>query len=61
VDWDAAIAKKLNEEGVPSPLKGQSNIRRVWNIFAVSAMLTNEKYRATPKVLDLAESNRVGR
>jgi len=39
-----AIAKKLNEEGVPSPLKGQSNKRRVWNTFAVSAMLTNEKY-----------------
>jgi len=40
-----AIAKKLNEEGVPSPLKGQSSIRRVWNTFAVSAILTNEKYR----------------
>ena len=40
-----AIATKLNEEGVSSPLKGQSRIRRVWNTFAISAMLTNEKYR----------------
>jgi site-specific DNA recombinase len=39
-----AIAKKLNEEGIPSPLKGQSHHRRVWNTFSVSSMLTNEKY-----------------
>ena len=40
-----AIAKKLNEEGVRSPLKGQSASRRLWNTFAVSGLLTNEKFR----------------
>ena len=40
-----AIAVKLNEEGVPSALKGQSPIRRLWNTFAISSILTNEKYR----------------
>jgi hypothetical protein len=40
-----AIAMKLNNEGVPSPLKGQSRRRRLWSTFAVSGILTNEKYR----------------
>lgn len=40
-----AIAMKLNAEGVPSPLKGQSRHRRLWSTFAVSGILTNEKYR----------------
>ena len=40
-----AIATKLNEAGLASPLKGQSLKRRLWNTFAISGILTNEKYR----------------
>lgn len=41
-----AIAVKLNEESVPSPLKLQRGKgRRIWSTFAVSSILTNEKYR----------------
>jgi DNA invertase Pin-like site-specific DNA recombinase len=40
-----AIAMKLNAEGVPSPLKGQGRGRRLWSTFAISGILTNEKYR----------------
>jgi len=40
-----AIAMKLNHEGIPSALQGQSPIRRLWNTFTVSSILTNEKYR----------------
>jgi hypothetical protein len=40
-----AIAMKLNAEGVPSPLRGQGRKRRLWSTFAVSGILTNEKYQ----------------
>jgi hypothetical protein len=41
-----AIAVKLNEERVPSPLKVQCGKgQRIWNTFAVSSVLKNEKYR----------------
>lgn len=36
---------KLNQEGIPSALQGQGPIRRLWNTFTVSGILTNEKYR----------------
>jgi DNA invertase Pin-like site-specific DNA recombinase len=42
-----AIAKRLNAEGVPSPLQGQSRSRRrrVWTPGNVRDILRNEKYR----------------
>jgi DNA invertase Pin-like site-specific DNA recombinase len=40
-----AIATSLNAEGVPSPLKGQSKMRRLWTTFTISTIVSNEKYR----------------
>jgi DNA invertase Pin-like site-specific DNA recombinase len=40
-----AIARALNEEGVPSPLQGKSLKRRVWTADNVKGILKNEKYR----------------
>jgi predicted HAD superfamily Cof-like phosphohydrolase len=40
-----AIATKLNEDGLASPLKGQSLKKRLWNTVALSGILANEKYR----------------
>jgi site-specific DNA recombinase len=40
-----AMATKLNEDRIASPLKGQSLRRRLWNTVAISGILTNEKYR----------------
>jgi DNA invertase Pin-like site-specific DNA recombinase len=39
-----AIAMKLNKDGIPSALQGQSPVRRIWNTFTVSSILKNEKY-----------------
>jgi DNA invertase Pin-like site-specific DNA recombinase len=40
-----AIARRLNEDEVPSPFQGRSPIRRVWNATNIKGILRNEKYR----------------
>jgi site-specific DNA recombinase len=40
-----AIATTLNQENIPSPLKGTDQKRRFWNADNVKGILNNEKYR----------------